>query len=128
LLRVFDSDGKSIREASLDPPDSSALLAAGGMTANASANQVRRIIGMADGAFLVEWLHAESVGGAGQRRTTFLALHDQAGRPLTAAAHPPSRPAVPIHCDSQGRVLFLHLNRISQNFAVELMTTTLILE
>jgi hypothetical protein len=125
LLRVFDSEGKELREVSFLPPDSGSLLAAGGMTANPANDRVWRILAMADGRFIVEWLHAEKAGDGGQLRTTFLALHSQDGRPLTAAEHPPMRPSIPLYCDNQGRVFFLFLNRASpQRMEVQLIQTT----
>ncbi len=109
LLRVFDREGKPVREVSLTPPESATLLAGGGMTAAPNNDQVWRIISRPDGTYLVEWLHSEAAGTSGQRRTTFLALHDSDGRPLTSAVHPPVRPSIPVAADSQGRIIFLLL-------------------
>lgn len=110
LLRVFDRDGHLVREAAFVAPDSAALLASGGMTQAAGTSRVWRIVGRPDGSFLVEWQHAETSGSRGRLQTTFLALHDSSGRPLTKAAHPPARPGIPVASDSEGRIVFLFLN------------------
>lgn len=129
LLRVFDAEGKKVQEIALIPPASDMLLAGGGMTASSADDQVWRILSMSNGSFLVEWLHVEKAGSAGQRRGTYLALHDQHGRALSSAAHPPSRPAIPLYCDNQGRVFFLLLNRISaERMEVQLAQTSLELQ
>lgn len=125
LVRIFDADGGLHREVTLTPPESASLLATGGMTADPSRVQVRRIIPMIDGSYLVEWLHSEQVSSSGMRRTTFLAVHSQDGYPLSTATHPPARPSIPILCDNDGRILFLHLNQASGG-RLELLRTSLI--
>lgn len=125
LVRIFNAEGGLHREVTLTPPESASLLATGGMTADPSRDQLRRIIPMVDGSYLVEWLHSEPVSSSGMRRTTFLALHSQDGYPLSTATHPPARPSIPILCDSDGRVLFLHLNQASGG-RVELVRASLI--
>lgn len=111
-LRIFTEDGAPLREIPFLPPDSRRLLAEGGMRADPANDRIRGLVQSPDGRRLVEWAHGENVGTSGRRQTTFLALHDSEGRPLSRAAHPaPSRPSVPLDCDADGRVLFLHLAR-----------------
>lgn len=112
LLRIFDGEGALIREVTFLPPESSRLLAQRGMRADPAGDRIRRVVPLPDGKYLVEWLHIEAVGKAGQHRVTFLALHDSQGQPVTQAAHPaPARPSYPLQCDADGRVVFLHLTR-----------------
>ncbi len=112
LLRIFTGGGLLVQEATFQPPESSRLLAEAGARANPAGDRIHRLVPLPDGRYLVEWLHVEAVGRSGQRRATFLALHDSQGRPLTRAAHPvPAHPSVPVDCDPDGRVLFLHLTR-----------------
>lgn len=128
VLRVFSGEAKPVREVKLIPPDSTGLLAQGGMRADPAGNQISRLVALPDGRFLVEWFHSEPAGASGQYRTTFLALHGPEGQPLTSAAHPPpGRPSIPLDCDGQGRVLFLHLARGGEE-KVELVRASIVLQ
>jgi hypothetical protein len=112
-LRVFNKDGHLVREAVLTAPQSTGLLALHGLTSNLNAPQVWRAIARPDGTLLVTWLHIENAGG-GQRRGEYFALHGPDGRPLTKAALPEFRPAIPFRSDSEGKVYFLHLSSATQ--------------
>lgn len=112
-LRVFNNDGRLVRETVLTTPQSTELLALHGLTPNSNGPQVWRIVARPDGTFLVTWLHIESTGG-GQRRGEYLALHGPDGRPITKAALPELRPAIPFRSDSEGIIHFLHLSSATQ--------------
>ncbi|MGC8794864.1 MAG: hypothetical protein ACP5U2_15905, partial [Bryobacteraceae bacterium] len=88
-LRIFRTDGALVRDVALIPPPSSELLAPCGLKADQASQRIWRIVPLPEGRFLVEWLHAEKAGTAGERRTTFLAVHGADGSPITAAADPP---------------------------------------
>ncbi len=102
VVRVFDTGGALVREIALAPPDGTDLLAPPGLRADPASNQVARILRLRDGRWLIEWIHMERSPGRG-RRTTFLSLHGEDGRPLSQAAHPPSRPSIPVGTDAGGR-------------------------
>ncbi|HXG32787.1 MAG TPA: hypothetical protein VNJ11_05435 [Bryobacteraceae bacterium] len=122
VVRVFDTAGALIREIALAPPDSADLLAPSGLRADPASNQVGRILRLRDGRWLIEWLHMERTPGR-ERRTTFLSLHGEDGRPLSKAAHPPSRPSIPVGTDAVGDVCFLSLKRSGAGpAAVELIS------
>lgn len=127
-VRIFAGGSRLLQEVSFVPPESSRLLAEAGMRADPAGSRISRVVPLPDGRFLVEWLQIEPVGSSGQRRTTFLALHGPDGRPLSEAAHPPAgRPSIPVDCDWEGRVLFLHLNPEGSG-RVELVRASLSLE
>lgn len=127
-VRIFAGGSRLLQEVSFVPPESSRLLAEAGMRADPAGSRISRIVPLPDGRFVVEWLQIEAVGSSGQRRTTFLALHTPDGRPLSEAAHPPAgRPSIPIDCDEEGRVLFLHLNPAGSG-SVELVRAALSIE
>ena len=127
-VRIFAGGSRLLQEVAFVPPASSRLLAEAGMRADPAGSRISRLVPLPDGRFLVEWLQIEPVGPSGQRRTTFLALHGPDGRHLSEAAHPPAgRPSIPIDCDWEGRVLFLHLNPEGSG-RVELVRAALSLE
>lgn len=127
LLRIFDSSGNMIREVLLTPPDSRGLLSPLHLEPDPAALRVWRVAELADGTFLIEWLHAEKAGTGGERRATFLALHGEDGRPLSRASHPPARPGGLIPGYHAREVLFLRLN-VAQGRRVELLRATILPE
>lgn len=106
VVRIFKADGTPVRTVSFVAPDSSQLFASAGLKADPRLNRVWRIAHLPDGRFLIEWLHVESPGLGTQRATTFVALHDEQGRPLCVGSHPPVRPAIPVAVDAGAACCF----------------------
>jgi|GEM_PF-1957043 len=127
LLRIFDGSGTMIREVVLTPPDSRESLLPLQLKPDSATLRAWRVAELADGTFLIEWLHAERAGPGGERRATFLALHGEDGRPLSRASHPPARPSGLIPGSDQQEVLFLHRN-VAQGGRVELLRATILPE
>ena len=106
-LRVFRRDGTPVRRAWLQPPVQEP--AAGGTPFFATeqfSDQVQRIVPIANGGFLIQWL-ASQRQGAGRRNFPYLALHNAAGEAISRPRPLPWKRSALAFSDEEGRCYFL---------------------
>jgi len=106
IIRMFDTQGRLIRELHLEPP-SGAPLGTSGLPQPANVgDEVVRVVLIQEGRFLVEWAHAEQ-SQWGQRKVRYLGVYDGQGRALSEASPEPAASSVLLCADKTGDVYFL---------------------
>lgn len=106
-LRVFDSDGSPVSDIRFQPPvDNDMLRDYPVMQSTPEADQVWRIVPLATGDFLVQWLHSER-RGATRHNLPYLALHDASGEALSRATPLPWKRSALAFADDQGHCYFV---------------------
>lgn len=107
IIRMFDTQGRLIRELHLEPPSGGALLGASGMREPPNVkDEVVRVVLIPEGRFLVEWAHAEQPQ-LGLRKLRYLGLHDGQGCALSQASPGPTARSTLLCTDEKGYAYFL---------------------
>jgi hypothetical protein len=101
LARIFDLNGKLLREVKLTPPDDTAvLLQPFPLSVPVTERRIFRIFPVGGGNWLVNWLVI-----AGPYRRAYLTVHNSDGRPLSQATVFPR--LSPVAADDGGNIFFV---------------------
>lgn len=107
IIRIFESDGRPVRELRLSSPNAFGLAQVNGR------DEVSHVVVLRSGRFLVEWTHVEQTE-FGSRRTVFLRVHDRDGSVLTEAGVVPVTQSLLLYAGPDENIYFLGLRRAGQ--------------
>jgi hypothetical protein len=107
IIRIFDGDGRLVRELRLDPPLVDVLPDMSSPQVQVSArDEVTHVVVLQRSRFLVEWAHVEQTE-SGSHKIFYLRIHDGYGRALTQAGIAPVTPSRLLYADRDDEVYFL---------------------
>ncbi|MEP6716447.1 MAG: hypothetical protein ABJC09_12830 [Terriglobia bacterium] len=105
-VKTFDTSGRQVKQIQFEPP--SAALTTPADPTVASSDEIRRVVPISGGRFMLEWLHAD-VSGSTRHSGRVLSIHDTDGKLLTSAFAPASASAV-LFSDEAGSAYMLRRN------------------
>jgi hypothetical protein len=109
-LRIFEGNGSLVKNFVLTPPDAQSVLRQSPATnPDTSNDQIWSLVDLPGGRYLVDWLHIEGGG-----RFRYLSLHDDEGKPLSAAMRTPWPRSLPKFSEEDGRVCFVRTGNGAQ--------------